>query len=647
MCGITGVVSTNKEKSIELTQRITDATQTLEKRGPDAVGYFYDNNLALGHRRLAIIDTESAANQPMQDPSGRYVIVFNGEIYNYKVYRNMLQEQGIEFQTNSDTEVLLQLYIQQGVKCLEKLNGFFAFSIYDKQEKSLFIARDRIGIKPLLYTFQEDFFAFGSELKSLLQFPIEKELDQVSLFSYLQLNYIPAPHSIFHHVQKLEPGNYLLISNIDHITEDDKTPIRYYTIPKTDFTHKDLNPISYETARTNFMEILKESVEKRMVSDVPLGAFLSGGIDSSVICALASRYTEKLKTFSIGFESHKFFDETEYAETVAKKFKTDHTTFRLTNEDMLEHVEEAIDYIDEPFADSSAINMYILSKKTKDHIRVALSGDGADEMFAGYNKHAAEFKARNPGNFGKIASTLAPITRPLPKNRDSKLWNANRQLQRFAEGSKLPANQRYWQWATFRNEETANYLIRESYQEKIHRLSDGAYSYKKRKEKILKNIRKEGTLNEVLYTDMNLVLPNDMLFKVDHMSMANGLEVRTPFLDHNLVNFAFEIPVQFKINQSIRKKIVQDTFKKILPEMLYNRPKKGFEIPVTSWLKNELNYLISGELFEKDFIIEQGIFNWTGIERQLKKINSKDVGNASGTLWNLLIFQRWYKNHMM
>ena len=644
MCGITGVVSLNSDQSV--LETISAATIALEKRGPDAEGYFSEFNIALGHRRLSIIDTDNSANQPMFDSTERFVIVFNGEFYNYKVYREMLESKGVIFKTNSDTEVLLQLYISEKEKCLEKINGLFALAIFDKVEKSLFIARDRIGIKPLVYTFQENFFAFASELKALVKYPMQRSLDKVSIFNYLQLNYIPAPNTIFENVHKLEPGQYLKINNIFDLQEEERTPVNYYSIPKPKFTHEDLNPLSYETAKTNFMELLKESVQRRMVSDVPLGAFLSGGIDSSVICALASRYSSKLKTFSIGFKDHPFFDETDYAEEVAEKFKTDHTTFKLTNQDLLDHVEEALDYIDEPFADSSAINMFILSKKTRKEIKVALSGDGADEMFAGYNKHAAEFKARNPGNSEKIAVTLAPLLNPLPKNRDSKIWNVNRQLQRFALGMKLSAKERYWQWSTFRNEETANYLLHESDIEKIHRLTDGAYDYKKRKERILKSISKDGTLNEALYTDMQLVLPNDMLFKVDHMSMANGLEVRTPFLDHNLVNFAFEIPVQFKINQNIRKKIVQDSFRTILPERLYNRPKKGFEIPVTSWLKGELNHLITADYFSQSYIVEQGLFNWPAVEKQLKKLQSNDVGNAPGTIWNLMVFQRWYIKYM-
>ena len=222
------------------------------------------------------------------------------------------------------------------------------------------MARDRIGIKPLVYTFQDNFFAFASELKSLVEYPLNRTLDKISLFNYLQLNYIPAPNSIFENVNKLEPSQFLKINNIFDLQEEEKPPVTYYSIPQPTFTHDDLNPISSDTSKTHFMELLKDSVQRRMVSDVPLGAFLSGGIDSSVICALASKYTEKLKTFSIGFQDHPYFDETDYAEEVAEKFKTEHTTFKLTNQDLIEHVEDALDYIDEPFADSSAINLYIL-----------------------------------------------------------------------------------------------------------------------------------------------------------------------------------------------------------------------------------------------------------------------------------------------
>lgn len=645
MCGITGVVNLTSQSNV--TNCIRKATSRLANRGPDSEGIFEGNGIALGHRRLSIIDTTEGANQPMKDPTGRFVIVFNGEIYNYKTYRALLEAEGVTFKTGSDTEVLLHLYIREREKCLDKLNGFFAFCVFDQQENSLFIARDRAGIKPLVYTLQDGFFAFASELKALFEYPIDKEIDKISLFTYLQLNYIPAPNSILEKVYKLLPGHYIKIDNCYQITSETISPVCYYQIPKPNFTHQDLNPNSYSAAQNNLMELLKESVQKRMISDVPLGSFLSGGIDSSVICALASRYTDKLHTFSIGFSDEPFFDETEYALEVAKKFKTEHTVFKLSNQDLYEHLFDVLDYIDEPFADSSALNVYILSKRTKEHVTVALSGDGADELFSGYNKHAAEYRARNVGSQRKLIQTVAPFFKKLPQNRDGKLGNLNRQLQRFAEGMKLSHKERYWQWATFRNEETANYLLQESKQYSEQRLTDDAFSYKKRKDRILSNITKTGTLNEVLYTDMQLVLPNDMLFKVDHMSMANGLEVRTPFLDQNVLNFAFEIPVQFKINQNIRKKIVQDTFRTILPEKLYRRPKKGFEIPLTSWLKNELIDVIKNDLLSKDFILEQNIFNWPAVERQINKLESNNVGNASGTIWALVVFQYWYKKYIL
>ena len=382
------------------------------------------------------------------------------------------------------------------------------------------------------------------------------------------------------------------------------------------------------------------------MSDVPLGAFLSGGIDSSTICALASRHVDKLHTFSIGFKDEPFFDETHYAQLVAQKFNTEHTVFSLSNDDLYGGLQNILDYIDEPFADSSAINVYLLSQYTRKEVTVALSGDGADEMFSGYNKHYAEFQARNPGLKGELVRSLYPFLRQFPKGRHSKLTNLNRQLQRFAEGMKLSNKDRYWKWATFSNEEKSNYLLREPLIEQEQRLSDLAYDYKKRKEFLLRNISKKGNMNEVLYTDMQLVLPNDMLYKVDLMSMANSLEVRTPFLDKNVVDFAFEIPVQFKINERMRKKIVQDTFRKILPEELFNRPKKGFEVPLLGWLRHELNDRIRHDWFDPDFLEEQQIFNPTAIQSLLQKLHSTSPDGAPYTVWALIVFQSWYKKYM-
>lgn len=646
MCGITGAVSLNKDKNNCLNY-IEQATEKLNKRGPDSKGIFNKDKIAFGHRRLSIIDVSNNALQPMTDPSQRYTICFNGEIYNFGVYRRLLEEEGVQFKSTSDTEVLLHLYIKHGENCLEKLNGFFAFAIWDNVDQTLFLARDRMGIKPLYYWFNESQLCFASEMKSLLEYQIPKKIDQASLFEYLQLNYIPAPNTIFEDVFKLPPAHYLKLSlKAENISEQIE-PIPYYQVPTSSFNTRDLNPSNYSSAKRNLATLLDNSVQKRMVSDVPLGSFLSGGIDSSVIASLASRHTDKLNTFSIGFSDNPFFDETEYAELVAKKIGSAHHTFRLNNQDFFEAMGGFMNYLDEPFADSSALNVYLLSQETRKHVTVALSGDGADEMFSGYNKHYAEFRVRNPSIKDKLAVKASGLLKNLPQGRESKIANLNRQIQKFSKGVSLTNKERYWYWATFRSEEHANYLLKESYQEKEQRLTDLAYSYKKRKEQILKNISKTGNFNEVLYTDTHLVLPNDMLFKVDSMSMANSLEVRTPFLDHEVVNFAFQIPVEFKINANTRKKILKDAFQNLLPEELLNRPKQGFEIPLLDWLKNEMKDKIENEYLSEAFIEEQGIFNYPAIQRELNRLSSNNPGDVAGTIWNLVVFQHWYKKYML
>ena len=379
MCGITGIYAYNMVGRVSMIN-VANATSALSKRGPDFQGSWNDQQVALGHRRLSIIDPTPEGHQPMWDASQRYCIVFNGEIYNYKSLRQELLSAGVQFNSETDTEVLLNLYIKEGKAFLHKLNGFFAFAIYDTQEKSIFIARDRIGIKPLYYLTDNDRLLFASEMKSLMQYGIDKTIDFTALHTYLQLNYIPAPRTIFQSVKKLLPGQYIELANGELKIES------WYTIPYAREKYTDQN---YEQQQKTFADLLEQSVQKRLVADVPLGSFLSGGIDSSVIATLAKRHKEDLHTFSIGYKDEKFFDETDYAKAVAKKIGSEHTVFSLTNQDLYEHVHDILDYFDEPFADSSAIAVYILSQETKKHATVALSGDGADELFGGYNKHEA------------------------------------------------------------------------------------------------------------------------------------------------------------------------------------------------------------------------------------------------------------------
>jgi len=632
MCGITGIFAFNQIGTFYMIN-LGKAIDKLSKRGPDGRGSYVEDNLALGHRRLSIIDTSYLGNQPMKDETGRYVMVFNGEIFNFRELKKQLLEKGETFVSESDSEVLLKLYIREKAACLQKLVGFFAFAVYDKEEKSLFIARDRMGIKPLLYYYDEDKFVFASEMKALLAYNIPRELDYASLYQYLQLNYVPGTTSMLKGIKKLAPGSYMKVKGA-------KVEERvYYTIPYD--PGKVTDNLSYDDAKTKLAELLEESVKLRLVSDVPLGAFLSGGIDSSIIVALASRHIPDLNTYSIGFKDEPFFDETEYASLVAKKFGVKHTVFSLTNEDLFEHVFDMLDYIDEPFADSSALAVYILSKRTADHVKVALSGDGADELFGGYNKHQAEYMVRENGLPVQLASLLHPLVNLLPQSRNSYLGNKVRQIKKLGEGASMNTQERYWRWCGFMSENEAGGLLSKQSLDKLSR-----QEYEQRKKILLSNLTKEGDLNEVLKTDTNMVLVNDMLFKVDSMSMANSLEVRVPFLDHRVVNFAFQLPVSYKVNNKSRKRIVQDAYKDILPPELYNRAKKGFEVPLLKWQRKELKSLINNDLLNEDFIKEQGIFELETIKRLKKQLFSANPGDIHAVMWGLIVFQYWWKKYL-
>lgn len=634
MCGITGIYAFNLVGKFHRIH-ITAATGTLAKRGPDFQDIYLDDWIGLGHRRLAVIDTSDAANQPFWDASGRYCIIFNGEIFNYRALRTELEHKGHTFRTQSDTEVLLQLYIAEKEQALSRLNGFFAFCIYDKEAQSFFLARDRYGIKPLLYVYDEDKFIFGSEMKSIMAYGIDKSIHYPSLYTYLQLNYIPGPQTIFRDVKKLLPGHYLRVGR-QTLHEG-----CYYTLPQSPSTGQSA-PIHYDDAKQKLKALLEASVQRRLISDVPLGAFLSGGIDSSVITALASRHTSNLHTFSIGYRDEKFFDETAYARLVSNHFNTTHTVFSLTNQDLLAHVTQILDYLDEPFADSSAIAVYILSKETRKHATVALSGDGADELLGGYNKHAAFYRTLHTGLKEKIASGLGPLWRMLPRSRQHALGNTVRQLARFSEGMSLSVPNRYWRWAGYASESDAMALLSADTRRQLD-----LQVYDAAKKVLLSNLHEQADMNALLWTDTRMVLPYDMLTKVDLMSMANGLEVRVPFLDHELVNYIASLPADFKITGNLRKRILQDAFRDILPTELYNRPKKGFEVPLLKWFRRELKSLIVDDLLSDEMIQQQGIFDVHEVNKLKQKLFSQNPEDIHARIWGLIVFQHWWKKHQI
>ncbi len=611
-------------------QQVAAANAQLQKRGPDGGAVSYYSRVALGHRRLSIIDVSCAGDQPMHTPDGRYTIVFNGEIFNFAELRDKyLPDEPLR--SHSDTEIFLLLYTRLKEKTFALLRGFFAAAIYDHAEETLVLVRDRYGKKPLLYYKDEDKLLFASEMKALFAAGIPKQVNWDLLPVYFQLNYVPQPYSLVKGVQKLSPGHYLTI------TRSGSEEKAYYELRVHPERYR---AVGYEDAKQQLVSLMDKAVQMRLISDVPLGAFLSGGIDSSVVVALASQHTDQLRTFSIGYKDHPFFDETAYANLVAKKFNTDHTVFSLSNNDFLEHVDSVLQYIDEPFADSSAIPEFILSYYTRKHVTVALSGDGGDEVFAGYNKHAAEFRMRSGGMANSLVKMGHPLWSVLPKSRNNKITNIFRQLHRFSEGSRLAPAQRYWRWATFMDNATARGLFSTNITQRINT-------------KVAQAIEQEYTgaiqtadFNEVLLADMNLVLLSDMLVKVDLMSMANSLEIRSPFLDQDVVEFAFGLPTEQKIDRNLKKKIVQDAFRDRLPPELYNRPKKGFEIPLLDWFRNELWGLINDDLLHDRFVEEQGIFD-VGAIRQLKtQLHSSNPGDSHATVWALIVFQHWWKRYI-
>lgn len=644
MCGILGLISIENE-SPRAFDRFSHALNSLSHRGPDNVSTLLDHDVALGHVRLSIIDLDERSNQPMTDLSGRYSIVFNGEIYNYRELRRECEDAGYRFKTESDTEVLLVMFIRLGKKCLEKLNGFFSFGIYDRQEKSLFVARDRMGIKPCLFYHSGNTFAFSSELRGLMELGFEKQLDKVSLFNYFKLNYIPAPATILKKHFKLEPGHSLSV--VWKGSELALEKEQWYVIPYDPDAEKELSQHDYKQSQKVLKRFIRESVRRRLVADVEVGTFLSGGIDSSIITAIAKEEKEDITAFSIGFPDHPYYDESPFAREVAAHLGVKHHVFDIGFQDLLESSDQVLNHLDEPFSDSSALNVNVLSKEVRKHVKVALSGDGGDELFGGYHKHGAEFKVRNPGIKEHIVGRLHPLWERFPASRTGKFPNLMRQIQKFSDGFNLGPKDRYWRWAGVMNEEQVNYLIKEELLQREQRLSDDAHLYKKRKDHVLKSITKGGSLNQVLLTDTQLVLPNDMLFKVDQMSMIHALEVRTPMLDHHIVKFAFRLPEMFKINHTVKKKILSDSFADILPESVFNRQKKGFEVPLLDWFRGEYKSRFLQAVNEKEFLLHQNLFNPAAIKEMSDKLYSNNPGDTASWAWSFLVFQTWYKRYML
>ena len=623
MCGICGVLYFNGEKPDKsVLARMRDS---MMHRGPDDCGLYIDGPVGLGHRRLSIIDLSEAGRQPLSNEDGSVWIVFNGEIYNHEELRIELEGQGHRYVTETDTETIIHLYEEYGLDCVSRLNGMFAFAIWDAGEERIFLARDRIGIKPLYYLLDGEKIIFASELKAILEHPeADTDIDYGSLSDYLTYGYVGSPKTIFSGIRKLPPACTL------KVVEGEAVVKTYWSMAYPE------NPFGDEAYhKEKIVEGLKDSIKLRLMSDVPLGAFLSGGIDSSAIVALMSELTGDVKTFSVGF-TESSFNELDYARVIADLFGTDHHEFTVEM-DAVKLIPKLLEVYDEPFADSSAIPTYIVSEMARSKVTVCLSGDGGDELFAGYDRYSACKVAQEYARIPKVLrDPVKSCVNLLPPSTANK--NIIRMSQRFANAVDLPPEERYLDWITIYNEEKKNKLIRSEVVGKAFAKDSADYI-----KTHYKNPAKDFT-SKTMHVDIKTYLPEDLLVKVDRASMAHSLEVRVPFLDHNLVEYSQTIPSALKFPGLKLKHILKKSLKKKLPKKIINRRKHGFGVPVGSWLKNELKEIASETLTGKD---SQSIkyFRKSEIEKMLAK-HSCGKQDHTYRIWSLLFFELWHRKYV-
>jgi asparagine synthase (glutamine-hydrolysing) len=597
--------------------------EVIRHRGPDAGGDYWDDHVGLAHRRLSIIDLSPQGNQPMFSADGRLVIVFNGEIYNFLTLRAELERSGVAFRTRTDTEVILALYQQQGTACLEKLNGMFAFALWDTLDKTLFLARDRIGKKPLYYYHAGgDRLAFASEIKSLLQLPgISRDVEPTALADYLKYLYIPAPKTIYRNIFKLSPGHSLLLrpGGEPRISE-------YWDV---DFSAG--TSFSPSEAEDALLELLQDSTSCRMIADVPLGAFLSGGVDSSAVVALMANVSrEPVRTCTIGF-ADKRHDESTYAREVAALFSTNHSEY-VARENLPETVALLPRFFDEPFADSSAVPTYHVSRLARQAVTVALAGDGGDESFGGYDKYSIELKedlARRKAPRFLLAALnccFQGISHPVARKARSLTGSAL-----------LDPAWAFYRTNTFIEDDALAGLLAEPV-----RMACSGYDPGQHTTRYWNRMRGADHVTCMLYTDLKTYLPDDILVKVDRMSMAHALEVRAPFLDHRIIQFAASLPSDWKIKGNSKKVILRKAFARLLPKKILNRPKHGFTVPLDTWFRGELKGLAEDCLLRQPALGE--FLELTAVERVWQQHQEKKADHGT-LLWSLLMLALWQREY--
>ena len=624
MCGITGMLHfDNKPIKIETLRAMT---ASLAHRGPDGEGVYLDGVVGLGHRRLAIIDLSPSGSQPMSNEDRTIWITFNGEIYNFKDLRSELERYGHIFRSSTDTEMIVHAYEQWGVKCLERFNGMFAFALWDANLRHLWLVRDRLGVKPLFYTLLPDRLLFGSEIKAILSDPtVNRSLDYETLAYYLALNYTPAPTTLFAGIRQLEPGTYLMV------TSDGNSQLTQYW----DVVYQEDHYRSESAYIEEFQSLLEDAVRIRLVSDVPFGAFLSGGVDSSCIAYWMSKnMCEPVKTFSIGF-GEASFSELGYARQVADHIRADHHE-RIVTADVEDLLPKMVWHSEEPTADSSMVAVYYLAQMTRDWVTMSLSGDGADEILAGYETYQAYYLRRI---YHLIPSWLrqrviAPLVFSLPPS-DAKM-SVEMKLKRFIKGAELPAEDAHAYWRVIFDESLRLRLL-SPIMDKPGVQNDFVDIYRS----FYNKTNARHPLNRMLYVDTRFYLPNDSLVKIDRMTMAHGLEVRTSFLDYRLVEFAAKVPPHLKLKGFWHKKyLLKIAMKDKLPASVLYRKKAGFNIPNALWIKGKLKPFVLDTLSPSN-IRRMGLNE--NVAQKIIQDHLEGRSENSHQIWNLLTLVLWWQ----
>jgi len=619
MCGIAGIAfSRGRTVPPELIQRMTD---TLRHRGPDDSGTFLDDAIALGHRRLSIIDLSPNGHQPMSNENGSIWTIFNGEIYNFAELRDDLVARGHQFRSRTDTEVLVHLYEERQTEMLERLNGMFAFAIWDQARRRLFLARDRLGIKPLFYAQTGEGFAFGSEIKAILASGLlQRTVRLDALGHYLWLNYLPTPLTMFEGVQQLRPAEWLVWENGRIETKT------YWRLPT------EVRPISENDAVARFDALLQRSVRGQMLSDVPVGAFLSGGLDSSTLAYYMKSQSASVKTFSIGFREETY-DEAPYARKVAAHLGTEHRG-EVVTPDARQILDRMVYHAEEPIADASMIAVWHLSQMTRKHVAVALSGDGADELLAGYETYQANILAQLyrglPGWMQK--SAIEPLIRALPAGAGK--LPLDYKLKRFVAAAHLSPERAHFSWRIIFDEALKQSLLAPD----IRKAIEPCDTFD-----VCREFFGRGRgLNEFLAVDTLFYLPSDMLAKVDRMSMAHSLEVRVPYLDHELVEFVATLPSELKLRRFFTKKyLMKRLMRDRLPHEIIHRRKAGFNVPLNSWFKGELREYVH-DILSPTALSRMGFFETKVVERLLREHVSGRI-DWSYQIYCLLVFALWHQ----